>query len=515
MQATLNRFSRHLMLGLITLVGLNAPAMATWSIVVLNHLTGEVCVATATCIPNLNIRKYVPVIRVGKGAGAAQSWVDTSGANRNIMWSAFELEAPPDRILELLTTVGSTPQNRQYGIVSFYGDASTYSGANNDAYAIGVTGQVGHLSYAIQGNILVGALPVLDAEQALLNTSGDLSQRVMAAMQAARFAGGDGRCSCSPTAPTSCGAPPPSFTHSSYTATIVIARMGDIDGVCNASVGCANGTYYLRRNFAGDATDVDAVEGLQVNYDIWRAVNAGRPDGITSIVQVPSQELPADGLSSTLVTVQLVDLEGVPLTAGGASVTVETRHTGSDPALPSAVTDHGNGSYSFLLTATTSPGEGEWGVRVDDGIKPVLLWPPVRLESVATPELHCSVNTISAATGGSADLRVQRPTADAARPYQVLGSVAGTQPGTIVGGVLVPLNQDRLFGLTLQGGLSPTVFEGFDGSLDGAGRSLSRFNMDPAWAWVFVGQSFDFCVLLGDQGAGADVLGPVGFVVHP
>jgi hypothetical protein len=506
---------RPLILGLMVLVGLSPPALATWSIVVLNHLTGEVCVATATCIPNMNIRKYVPVIRVGKGAGAAQSMVDGSAGNRNLMWSAFALNAPPDRILERLTSVGSSPWDRQYGIVSFTGDARTYSGLNNGNHASGVTGQVGDLSYAIQGNVLVGALPVLEAELALLNAPGDLSQRVMAAMQAARFAGGDGRCSCDSAAPTSCGSPPPSFTHSAYSATIVIARMGDIDGVCTASLGCANGTYYLRRNFAGSSSTVDAVEGLQANYDIWRGVNMGRPDGITSVVQVPDQELPANGLSSTNVVVRLVDLDGVPLTTGGASVTIETRHSGTDPALPGAVTDHGDGSYSFDLVATTTPGDGEWGVRVDDGIKPVLLWPPITLNTVAPPELHCSRNTISASQGGTATLRVQRPVADAARTYQILGSIAGTQPGTMVGGVLVPLNQDRLFGVTLQGGLLPPVFEGFGGSLDGLGLGLGRFSMDPSWAWIFVGQSFDFCTMLADQGQGAEVLGPVGFVVEP
>ena len=70
-----------------------------------------------------------------------------------------------------------------------------------------VTGEVGDLSYAIQGNVLVGWLPVLDAETALLNTPGDLATKVMAAMQAARFAGGDGRCSCSNNNPTGCGEP--------------------------------------------------------------------------------------------------------------------------------------------------------------------------------------------------------------------------------------------------------------------------------------------------------------------
>ncbi|MDP6368426.1 MAG: DUF1028 domain-containing protein, partial [Planctomycetota bacterium] len=119
------KLPRTFILGLFGLLGLNSPALATWSIVVLNHVTGEVCVATATCIPNINIRKYVPVIRVGKGAGAAQSMIDSSAYNRNIMWSAFGLDAPPDRILERLTSVGSSPQERQYGIVGFSGDART------------------------------------------------------------------------------------------------------------------------------------------------------------------------------------------------------------------------------------------------------------------------------------------------------------------------------------------------------------------------------------------------------
>ena len=65
------RLRTALLRRLSTLLGallvLHAPALATWSIVVLNHKTGEVCVATATCIPNFQIRRYVPVVRVGLG----------------------------------------------------------------------------------------------------------------------------------------------------------------------------------------------------------------------------------------------------------------------------------------------------------------------------------------------------------------------------------------------------------------------------------------------------------------
>ena len=72
-----NALLRRLTTFLGALLVLHAPALATWSIVVLNHKTGEVCVATATCIPNFQIRRYVPVVRVGLGGAAAQSWVDS------------------------------------------------------------------------------------------------------------------------------------------------------------------------------------------------------------------------------------------------------------------------------------------------------------------------------------------------------------------------------------------------------------------------------------------------------
>ena len=70
----------------------------------------------------------------------------------------------------------------------------------------------------IQGNILAGDAVVANAEAALIATPGDLSLKVMAAMEAARATGGDGRCSCNQPDPTACGAPPPSFTYSAFTA---------------------------------------------------------------------------------------------------------------------------------------------------------------------------------------------------------------------------------------------------------------------------------------------------------
>ena len=91
------------------------------------------------------------------------------------------------------------------------GRASTFTGTSTQAWAGGVLGEDGTLAYAIQGNLLAGSCVVPAAEAALVDTPGDLPERLMAAMEAARDQGGDGRCSCTSGSPTSCGCPPPSF----------------------------------------------------------------------------------------------------------------------------------------------------------------------------------------------------------------------------------------------------------------------------------------------------------------
>ena len=64
--------------GLTGLVLLASVAEATWSIVVVDRATGEVCVATATCLAGFNIANAVPVVVVGKGAAAAQSYIEAA-----------------------------------------------------------------------------------------------------------------------------------------------------------------------------------------------------------------------------------------------------------------------------------------------------------------------------------------------------------------------------------------------------------------------------------------------------
>ncbi|MDA1266451.1 MAG: DUF1028 domain-containing protein, partial [Planctomycetota bacterium] len=211
---------------------LAAPARATWSIVVINLKTREVCSATATCVEGTDLDKTVPLVVVEKGAAAAQAFVHSGAKNRKVIFKGFKDDLDPARIMDDIAK-GDTVTLRQFGIVSFVGNPVTFSGTglNGDPfqYVGGVAGQSGDLVYAIQGNSLTGA-PVIDlAEQALLNTPGSLADKVLAAMVAAGQMGGDGRCSCSPD-PDACGSPPPNFTKSAHQAVFVLARPGDTNG---------------------------------------------------------------------------------------------------------------------------------------------------------------------------------------------------------------------------------------------------------------------------------------------
>ena len=347
---------RRLAAGLFVLLALVPPGAATWSIVIVNTDTGEACVATATCLTNFDIQTAVPVIVVGKGAGAAQALVNSSASNKIKIFNGLQNDLTPAAILSNIIATDGAIQVRQFGIVNFTGVPRTFTGTAVGIGKKGLVGIAGPLRYAAQGNVLTGP-EVIDAiEVALLNTPGDLGQKVMAAMEAARALGGDGRCSCSIVFPTSCGVPPPSFTKSAHVGTVIISRIGDTDGTCGPGVGCVTGDYYLDLNVIGGSNDPDPVFTLQTQYDAWRASLAGHPDGVLSTVEVGAEALVADGQTQTTVTIQLKDVEDAPITSGGAAVTVTPQGPGAPSSTVSAVTDNANGTYSFTLTAGTQAG---------------------------------------------------------------------------------------------------------------------------------------------------------------
>ncbi|HET6203469.1 MAG TPA: DUF1028 domain-containing protein [Planctomycetota bacterium] len=380
---------------------LGVPASATWSIVVANTATGEVGVASATCLAGFNLQLNAGVIVVGRGAAQAQALVDESGGARRTIFNEMQIGVPAQAILQFLQQIPSVVtivNERQYGIVTLGHPPATYTGAGTLQWSGGVAGQTGPIAYAIQGNILTCAAVITAAEQALINTPGDLGEKVMAAMQAAKSFGGDGRCSCAPLDPMGCGCPPPAFLKSAHVAYMTIARIGDTDGTCSLGTGCINGDYYLDLNVVAPANAPDPVNTLQTMFNGFRTSRAGHADAIHSLAGSAAAALPADGGSGTTLTIALSDIDGNPLTTGGATVTVSHDATSAGSSTIGPVSDLGNGSYEVPLTAGTESGTDVLRVVVDDGLGPVTLFPfptlslvtpgPLLLEVAGTAEGH-------------------------------------------------------------------------------------------------------------------------------
>lgn len=408
---------------------LAAQAWATWSIVIVNTRTGEVCVASATCLPNFNLRKATPVLIPGVGAAAAQSYLDGIG-NRRVIHDQMLLGVSPDRILELIKDRDSQVRLRQYGMVDIEGRALTFTGNGAGGWAGGVTGQVGDLVYAIQGNVLAGQLVNDECEAAIINTPGDLADKVMAAMEAAHLAGGDGRCSCNGVSPESCGAPPPNFTHSAYCAYLLVSRPGDPKKDCDMSLGCGRGAFYLAINIKNlTASDPEPIGLMRAEYDQWRLDKAGRPDSVNSLVIAQKQQVSSLNPEVVRYDLELYDLDGVALTQGGALITLEHQAGSLGDAQLVNVVDHQDGSYSVDVQTGSRPGLEEFAFRVDEGTGyRALLWPAQTLQ--VTPPPVAPLSSWTHAYPSSPGL----PADDLRNGYaltggQVVYSIARTSPG--------------------------------------------------------------------------------------
>jgi uncharacterized Ntn-hydrolase superfamily protein len=356
-------------------------AHATWSIVLTDSRTGEVAVASATCLAGFDLKAASPVVVVGKGSAAAQSLVDSTGANRLTIRDGLLAGTAPDMILRQLQVQDPSFTARQYGIVDTLARALTYTGVDDGAYAGGRKGAIGDVSYAIQGNVLVGPSVLDAAEREVLESGVDLPATLMRAMLAAAEQGGDGRCSCIYFDPTGCGDPPPVFKKSAHVGYALDARLGDTDGGCDAQTGCASGGYYLDLNVAfQEGDDLDPVLQLRNQFAAWRDALVGRPDHYRSAAQFAADSLPADGTSTTFARVVLRDWRAQPVVTGGVVVDVSLDPTSTTVPVIGPVADLGGGVFAFQVTASTTPGIARFRVRADDGVRAVLLAPLPSLE---------------------------------------------------------------------------------------------------------------------------------------
>ena len=267
---------RRLAVALVCSLILPATARATWSVIAVDASTGRVVIASATCV-NQNdafLMGVQAVVVPGKGVAACQAGVDGTHQNQMLVYNELKKGTSPERIIELLSA-DPAYQSRQFGIVDLKGRSAGHSGLTNGYVTQDIQGQVPgtQIYYSIQGNILRPGEVVPNAVKAFLNTNGAMTDRVMAAMEAADAAGGDSRCVC-PTTPDQSNAIP-CDGRTAYVAYILMADKNDTSGDSHN-----NGKYtmYLTVNQpdqggpnaikAGE--NLNPVKTLRMRYDAWR-----------------------------------------------------------------------------------------------------------------------------------------------------------------------------------------------------------------------------------------------------
>jgi hypothetical protein len=397
---------RNLAYTILSLLLLALPARATWSILIIDLSTGEIAVGIATCLTGFDLRPNTIVVVPGFGVAAAQSYVGPL-VLRELIRAELLNGTPVNQILAMLAAADSGHQTRQYGIASVYAGTTTFTGTGAGAWAGGLTGQVGNFAYTVQGNVLTGAPVIQAAELAIQTTTGTIGDKLMAAMQAASSMGGDGRCSCNPNAPTSCGAPPPSFTKAAHIGLMIVSRPSDLDLPCTGGGGCGAGQYYLDLNVANQqANDPDPILQLQTQYTAWRAQQAGRPDHFQSTVTMSGPTLRANGTDTLVGTVVLRDAAGnllgnsLPVTVGLSNRSMVQGVT-FGPVVPQA-----NGTYTFTMRGNLAAGHAVVDVAVNDGLGRVGVWPQPDI-TVTDAFGACGAGAISNGAGGVIDaLRV-------------------------------------------------------------------------------------------------------------
>jgi uncharacterized Ntn-hydrolase superfamily protein len=274
-EAAVQRIVRSGVLTVLMLVLSSPLAFATWSVIAVDRDTGEVVIASATCVPQArlegfpadDLRDIQAIVVPGVGVAAAQASVDRTRANQQLIFDELNKGTPPAEIIQMLSA-DPRFQSRQFGIVDVQGRGAAHSGSDNGAVSVHAVGSVdgAPITFAVQGNILADERVVHDAVDALRATSGTLADRVMAAMEAADAAGGDRRCSCE-------SEPLPSAPCDAKTAHVAYILGADADDPSGASFNDGDYALYISVTDENIASDENAnpVATLRMRYDAWRA----------------------------------------------------------------------------------------------------------------------------------------------------------------------------------------------------------------------------------------------------
>jgi len=282
---------KKLALAVVLLLTGHSTAFATWSVIAVDAKTGQVIIASATCVRQAGFPRREPnpardlmdvqaVVVPGYGVAACQAGVDNTRENQMLVYNELKKGTPPAEIIEMLKSDPNI-ERRQFGIVAIPNGGTVnqrnnragFNGSGNSQSSLFFGGSVGDIYYQVQGNTLLGYQVVHAAALALTRATGTMADRVMAAMDAADVSGGDHRCNC--------GNNPLDFVpcdnKTAHVAYIAIANKDDAAGVTHN-----DGKYYAYISVTDDNTKKgesgNPVKTLRMRYDAWKKAGSKRMD---------------------------------------------------------------------------------------------------------------------------------------------------------------------------------------------------------------------------------------------
>lgn len=273
---------RRTLLTLAALLLFHVPASATWSVIAMDTVTGQVVIASATCVPQARFANFPAkglmdiqaIVVPGIAVAAAQAGVDNTRANQQLIYRELRRGTPPAEIIGMLS---ADPQfeRRQFAIVDKQGRTAGHSGSGNGYVSEHMPGPVPgtNIVFSVQGNILASHQVVQQAARAFREGDGSMVERVMRAMEVADAEGGDRRCTCASEPLTAS-----TRACTIKTSNVAYLLVADADDASGASFN--DGEYSLfidvhDQNIRADE-DANPVKTLRMRYEAWKREN-GEP----------------------------------------------------------------------------------------------------------------------------------------------------------------------------------------------------------------------------------------------
>jgi uncharacterized Ntn-hydrolase superfamily protein len=179
---------------LLALLFLLKPRMAlgTFSIVAIDTATGQVGSAAASFVGDCTWDLISQIFFISPGMGAIHTQAFFDQSNASTAQNLMSMGKSPIEIVDYVVSHDATgsPDYRQYIVIDLINGGRTagYTGSQNTSTCNHILGK----NYAIAGNTLFKNV-LENMQSGFLNTTGALSDRLMAALLAGKAAGGDAR----------------------------------------------------------------------------------------------------------------------------------------------------------------------------------------------------------------------------------------------------------------------------------------------------------------------------------